>query len=514
MPRVSAVVATTSPAGASSRRIPRLWHLRCRRRRPDRPLFRAGTRCRSGTAPGDGDSYRSRTDRDRRATHRSGGGLGTEGRLRQDEAVGDIETWTADECAAAWGVKTPTFLGYVSRGQAPPHLPERARRPAAVERRRGARSPPWPGRSRAGAGRRRRRCSARCARSPRGSRSCAPGSGSCWQPARSTAWRPRPWRRRWGSPGRRRTAGCASEPDEARAAIAVCARSRWRSPISGVTALRSTLAARDGDHRRGRAGWAERTSKRVPGTSSKRPRHRGRVCHRRRVQVTVEPEALAEWSAQARHGPRLHAGSPRSTATSRHSPAPGTGPPPTGSPPGTGSGSSGGGVARHAGPARDLVDTAGATTWPPRRPTPDLAGTGRRRRSSCTRWRPASEGPWTDRGGPRGHPDGSAGARRRDRGPRAAWRALHTGLTGSPVWRAGPTVPASPPTTTPWPRRPGRAGVAAVDARRDRGGLAATGNNLAAAEADSTTGPKRPFSAIDGEHRSGSRAASSPDRRR
>jgi len=25
--------------------------------------------------------------------------------------VGDIETWTADECAAAWGVKTPTWLG-------------------------------------------------------------------------------------------------------------------------------------------------------------------------------------------------------------------------------------------------------------------------------------------------------------------------------------------------------------------------------------------------------------------
>ena len=39
--------------------------------------------------------------------------------------MGDIETWTADECAAAWGVKTPTWLGYVSRGQAPAALPER-----------------------------------------------------------------------------------------------------------------------------------------------------------------------------------------------------------------------------------------------------------------------------------------------------------------------------------------------------------------------------------------------------
>lgn len=34
-----------------------------------------------------------------------------------------IETWTADECAAAWGVKTPTWSGYVSRGQAPKPLP-------------------------------------------------------------------------------------------------------------------------------------------------------------------------------------------------------------------------------------------------------------------------------------------------------------------------------------------------------------------------------------------------------
>jgi hypothetical protein len=31
--------------------------------------------------------------------------------VREDAAVGDIETWTADECAAAWGVKTPTWLG-------------------------------------------------------------------------------------------------------------------------------------------------------------------------------------------------------------------------------------------------------------------------------------------------------------------------------------------------------------------------------------------------------------------
>ena len=33
--------------------------------------------------------------------------------------------WTSQECAEAWGVKTPTWLGYVSRGQAPPPLPGR-----------------------------------------------------------------------------------------------------------------------------------------------------------------------------------------------------------------------------------------------------------------------------------------------------------------------------------------------------------------------------------------------------
>ncbi len=43
-----------------------------------------------------------------------------------DEAEGDDSgTWTAEQCAAAWGVKTATWLGYVSRGQAPQPLQER-----------------------------------------------------------------------------------------------------------------------------------------------------------------------------------------------------------------------------------------------------------------------------------------------------------------------------------------------------------------------------------------------------
>lgn len=64
------------------------------------------------------------------------------------------ETWTSAECAAAWGVKPTTWLGYVSRGQAPQPLPE----PDADGRKRWdadqvRRFPrPGSGRSRAGAG--------------------------------------------------------------------------------------------------------------------------------------------------------------------------------------------------------------------------------------------------------------------------------------------------------------------------------------------------------------------------
>ncbi len=67
--------------------------------------------------------------------------------------MGDIETWTADECAAAWGVKTPTFLGYVSRGQAPAALIDRPGGRRVWDADQVRRFPrPGPGRSRAGAG--------------------------------------------------------------------------------------------------------------------------------------------------------------------------------------------------------------------------------------------------------------------------------------------------------------------------------------------------------------------------
>jgi hypothetical protein len=64
-----------------------------------------------------------------------------------------VSTWTAEECAEAWGVRPQTFLGYVSRGQAPASLPE----PGPDGRRRwdadAVRGFPRPGagRSRAGA---------------------------------------------------------------------------------------------------------------------------------------------------------------------------------------------------------------------------------------------------------------------------------------------------------------------------------------------------------------------------
>jgi LmbE family N-acetylglucosaminyl deacetylase len=71
-----------------------------------------------------------------------------------DAPTGDSATWTAEECAAAWGVKTATWLGYVSRGQAPQPLRERdgsGRRrwdPEAVR----TFARPGPGRSRRGTG--------------------------------------------------------------------------------------------------------------------------------------------------------------------------------------------------------------------------------------------------------------------------------------------------------------------------------------------------------------------------
>lgn len=69
-------------------------------------------------------------------------------------AITDAESWTGAECAQAWGVRPATWLGYVSRGQAPQPRAEPGaggtRRWDADEVRRFPR--PGVGRSRSGAG--------------------------------------------------------------------------------------------------------------------------------------------------------------------------------------------------------------------------------------------------------------------------------------------------------------------------------------------------------------------------
>lgn len=81
--------------------------------------------------------------------HRSGSPIGA----CPDDDV-RMDGWTSDECAEAWGVKTPTWLSYVARGQAPEPLPgldDRRRRRWDPEQ---VRTFPRPGvgRSRTGAG--------------------------------------------------------------------------------------------------------------------------------------------------------------------------------------------------------------------------------------------------------------------------------------------------------------------------------------------------------------------------
>jgi hypothetical protein len=79
----------------------------------------------------------------------------------------------------------------------------------------------------------------------------------------------------------------------------------------------------------------------------------------------------------------------------------------------------------------------------------------------------------------------------------AAWRALHTGLAGSAAMAGGADGAAFATdydvmAAAAW--QGWRRSVLMLDGIA--GGLAATGNNLAKAEADSTTGPRRPFTEI------------------
>jgi ESAT-6 family protein len=227
------------------------------------------------------------------------------------------------------------------------------------------------------------------------------------------------------------------------------------------------------------------------------------LCHRRRVQVTVEPEALAEWSAHARRtGASLDA---RLAALDRElAPLVRTwnGP------------AADGFTARHRQwqqAVRDLLDTLGLLAT--------LVDTARGNylAASATNTRiwqahapstavvvhamAAGDGRGKGRGRIEADLEDIRTAVRalvvaaEDLG--AAWRALHTGLTGSAgmaggVDGAGFAADYDAMATAAW--QGWRRSLLMLDGIA--GGLAATGNNLAAAEADSTTGPKRPFAAI------------------
>ena len=310
--------------------------------------------------------------------------------------MADLETWTAEECAAAWGVKTPTWLGYVSRGQAPSALPERdadGRRLWDAEE---VRAFPRPGPAGRGPGREPtpRRCSGRCARSAERIDELRPPAGA----ARGG---------QGAGPGDRADGGGAGHLPPDRLQLA-------RRPLTSGTVPPDTLVHTAPAGAQG-GTCAPRTSGVHAGPAPVRrarfPTPTGPLWHRRRVQVTVEPDALAEWSAHARR--TAHAatpGSPRSTAVSPRSRRPGTAPPPTrfaarhrqwqrrGR-----------GAARHAGRARRAWSTPPApTTWPPSSANARIWRLGLA--AAVVDARDGHAGAGADLGGPRGRPGGGGAA--------------------------------------------------------------------------------------------------------
>ena len=275
-------------------------------------------------------------------------------------------------------------------------------------------------------------------------------------------------------------------------------------------------------HPRPTSGVHGRTCARSPGADSpKRPRAGHPLCHRRRVQVTVEPDALAEWSAHARRtGASLHArlaaldGDLAPLAHTWHGAAADRF------------------AARHR-QWQDAVSGAARHADRARRPGRrrprqlpgrhvgqhrDLAAAGlvdggRRARDGGGR-RPG-QGPWTDRGGPRGHPDGGAGPRRRDGGSRrgverAAHRARRIRRDGGRRRRRGLRRRL---------RRHGRGGLAGLapqraDARRDRRRPGRDREQPGRCRGRLDDGPEAAVHRDHGEHRPGARTGPAPDRRR
>lgn len=228
------------------------------------------------------------------------------------------------------------------------------------------------------------------------------------------------------------------------------------------------------------------------------------MCHRRRVQVTVEPEALAEWSAHARHtGMRLQDrfaaldGDLTPLAHTWHGAA------------------ADGFAARHrqwqgavAGllgtlaELAELIDAARANYLAAR----SANGTIWRARFPSTAVVLHAMAAGDSRGRGRGRIEADLEDIRTavralvvsTEDLAAAWRALHSGLSDSGGMAGGDEAGAAfaadydVMAAAAW--QGWRRSLLMLDGIA--GGLAATGNNLAAAETDSTAGQKRPFTPI------------------
>ena len=252
------------------------------------------------------------------------------------------------------------------------------------------------------------------------------------------------------------------------------------TPSGGTPAV--PPSSRAGDGRARRAGGVVRpraAHRRVPARPARRARRRPRaarahLARRRRRPVRGTAPAVAG----RRRGAARHADRARRPGRRRTRQLPG----------------------RHVGQHRDLA-AAG------------LVDGGRRARDGGGR-RPG-QGPWTDRGGPRGHPDGGAGPRRRDGGSRrgverAAHRARRIRRDGGRRRRRGLRRRL---------RRHGRGGLAGLapqraDARRDRRRPGRDGEQPGRCRGGLDDGPEAAVHRDHGEHRPGARTGPAPHGRR
>ena len=256
------------------------------------------------------------------------------------------------------------------------------------------------------------------------------------------------------------------------------------------------------------------SGRRLPET----PRAGASLCHRRRVQVTVEPDALAEWSAHARRtGSSLHArlaaldGDLAPLARTWH-----------------GAAADGfaarhrqwqarrGGAARHAEPSSPAWSTTAHANY--------LAATSAntaiwQQQVSSTAVVVHAMAAGDGRGRGRGRIEADLEDIRTavralvvaTEDLAGAWNALHTGLAGSAGMAGGDDGAAfaadyDAMAAAAW--QGWRRSVLMLDGIA--GGLAATGNNLAAAERRLDAGPQAAVHRDHGEHRAGARPGPPP----